>query len=1285
MHVFYGAEALSQFRRDRLTAQLRAAVPAVQILEIRFLYLAWFHATPNANQLERLGDLVSGDQSAVAVDSNASIVVTPRLGTISPWSSKATDIARKCGLDSLKHLERVTQWAFAGVTADELPQLSPYIHDRMTETLLPQHQHAAALAESAAPQGLGSITLKRDGTDALANANNDLGLALTEDEIEYLYRRYLALDRDPTDIELMMFAQANSEHCRHKIFNAEWRIDNIPQTQSLFSMVRHTHACAPNKVLSAYTDNSAVTTGYHAHRFFADPISSSYSAHDEDVHILMKVETHNHPTGIAPYPGAATGSGGEIRDEGATGRGAIPKAGLTGFSVSHLRIPEFAQPWEQERPQNPRLASAFEIMRDGPIGAAAFNNEFGRPALCGYFRCFEDHSVAADARGYDKPIMLAGGFGNIRGEHVHKLQIVAGTKIIVLGGPAMLIGLGGGAASSMSSGTSDAELDFASVQRDNPEMERRCQEVINRCWAQGEQNPLLSIHDVGAGGLANAVPEILHDSRRGGYIELRAIPSADPSMSPLAIWCNEAQERYVLAIAPDRIEQFQAICARERCPAALIGEATANEHLLVHDSLLDHDVIDLPMDVIFGNAPKMFRDVTTLTRSPDQFDTCEIFLDEAVHRVLSFPSVGDKRFLITIGDRNVGGLSSRDQMVGPWQTPVADCAVTSSSFGAHTGEAMAVGERAPVALLHAPASGRMAVGEALTNIAAARIMRLGDIVLSANWMAAAGHPGEDARLYETVRAVALELCPALGIVIPVGKDSMSMKSQWIDRDRDYSVTSPLSLIVSAFAPAVDVRQTLNPELRLDQGDSALLFIDLSGGRQRLGASILAQCYGALGTDPADLDDPAVLAAFFEAIQALNEAGYLLAYHDRSDGGLIVTLCEMAFAARCGIDIDITALGQDPLAAMFCEELGVVIQVENAYLDTVTKYLRDTPLLADHVYLLGQPSQGKSVRVRCGSELVFESDLAALLNSWSSNTFQMQQARDNPDCAKQEFAAIVDLNDPGLHLATTFELTTPVRSAAIMTSRPRVAVLREQGVNGHVEMAAAFDRAGFDAVDIHMSDLVESRRSLNDFNGIVACGGFSYGDVLGAGGGWAKSILFNTHAYENFAEYFNRPTTFTLGICNGCQMLSHLRSLIPGAQNWPTFTRNLSEQFEARLVMAEVLESPSILLRDMAGTRAPIVVAHGEGRVVGGAIEQPTDVCLRFVDNHGAATERYPYNPNGSVGGITGITSDDGRATIMMPHPERAFLTTQYSWLDRSWTSDEGPWMKLFRNARGWLE
>jgi phosphoribosylformylglycinamidine synthase len=1276
MHVFHGAAAHSEFRRERLFNELKRVNPALTALDSRHVYLAWFDSEPDPGALARVRDLVGPETPTNLPEHCPRLLVTPRVGTISPWSSKATDIAINSGLERLTRLERATLWFFAGPPADAHADLIPHVHDRMTETVLADVDAAAALQQDTTPRSLRSIPRDRD---ALAGANLALGLALADDEIDYLCARYDELERDPTDIELMMFAQANSEHCRHKIFNANWRIDGAQQHASLFAMIRHTHERAPNKVLSAYKDNSAVTTGYAGRRFFPEPGTARYASVAEDVHILMKVETHNHPTAISPHPGAATGAGGEIRDEGATGRSAKPKAGLTGFSVSHLRIPDHPAPWEQPRPLNARLASAFEIMRDGPLGGAAYNNEFGRPALTGYFRCFEDHTVATDVRGYDKPIMLAGGVGNIRAGHVEKCTIEPGTKIVVLGGPAMLIGLGGGAASSMRAGASDSDLDFASVQRDNPEMQRRCQEVINACWALGERNPALSIHDVGAGGLSNAVPEILHDSGRGGVIELRAIPNADPAMSPLEIWCNEAQERYVFAIAADRIDEFMAICRRERCPAAVIGEATAATQLKIRDRDAGNDPIDLPMDVIFGKPPKMFRDVAANVRPATTYTATGIDIPAALARVLAFPSVADKRFLITIGDRNVGGLCARDQMVGPWQTPVADCAVTASGFGDYTGEAMAIGERPPVALLDAPASGRLAVGEALTNIAAARILKLGDIVLSANWMAAAGHPGEDANLYETVRAVGLELCPELGIVIPVGKDSMSMKTQWRADGTDFAVTSPLSLIVSAFAPVADIRQSLTPELRFDQGPTSLLFVDLAAGRQRLGGSILAQTDRALGNVPPDLDDPACLREFFGAIQLLNETGYLLAYHDRSDGGLITTLCEMAFAARCGIDIDITALGADPAAALFCEELGVVVQIREADLERVMAHFAGSPTLAGNVHVLGHPQTKRRIVVRHGQSNIIDESVTSLVEHWSRTTWQMQSARDNPQCADEEYAAIRDPDDPGLSVVAP---TAPAAFApAINTTRPQIAILREQGVNGHVEMAAAFDRAGFDAIDVHMSELLSRQRTLSAFNGLVACGGFSYGDVLGAGGGWAKSILFNEAVREDFAGFFQRDTTFTLGVCNGCQMLAHLAPLIPGAESWPHFERNISEQFEARLVMVEVETSSSILLQDMAGMRAPIVVAHGEGRV---AAPVGDGVCLRYVDNHGAVAGAYPYNPNGSTNGITGLTNADGRITIMMPHPERVFLATQYSWIDPAWTHAEGPWMQIFHNARRWL-
>lgn len=1276
MHVFHGAAAHSEFRRERLFNALKRIHPALSALHSRHVYLAWFDGEPTPAALARVRELVGPEVPVELPSQCPGILVTPRVGTISPWSSKATDIARNSGLDRLVRLERATSWHFVGAAAQALVDFTPHIHDRMTETVLKDVSAAVSLQQDAAPRSLRTIARERT---TLANANRDLGLALADDEIDYLCARYDELGRDPTDIELMMFAQANSEHCRHKIFNADWRIDGEAQALSLFAMIRHTHEHAPNQVLSAYKDNSAVTTGYAGQRFFPEPETARYASVAEDVHVLMKVETHNHPTAISPHPGAATGSGGEIRDEGATGRSAKPKAGLTGFSVSHLRIPDHPAPWEQPRAMNTRLASAFEIMRDGPIGGAAFNNEFGRPALAGYFRCFEDHTIATDIRGYDKPIMLAGGLGNIRPQHIEKCVIEPGTKIVVLGGPAMLIGLGGGAASSMRAGTSDSDLDFASVQRDNPEMQRRCQEVINACWALGERNPALSIHDVGAGGLSNAVPEILHDSGRGGVIELRAIPNADPAMSPLEIWCNEAQERYVLAIAADRVDAFMAICARERCPAAVIGEATAEMQLRVLDSERDNAPIDLPMDVIFGKPPKMFRDVASTQRPAMAYATTGIDIPAALARVLAFPSVADKRFLITIGDRNVGGLCARDQMVGPWQTPVADCAVTASGFGNSTGEAMAVGERTPVALLDAPASGRLAVGEAITNIAAARIMKLSDIVLSANWMAAAGHPGEDAKLYETVRAVGLDLCPALGIVIPVGKDSMSMKTQWRANETDFAVSSPLSLIISAFAPVVDIRQSLTPQLRLDEGPCTLLFIDLASGRQRLGGSILAQTDRALGDVPPDLDDPACLREFFTTIQLLNETGYVLAYHDRSDGGLVTTLCEMAFAARCGIDINITALGEDPAAALFCEELGAVIQVRDADLDPVMNHFAAAPALAGNVHVLGHAETEPRIIIRHRDSQLVDEPLATLLGHWSRTSWQMQSARDNPQCADEEYATIINPDDPGLGLVNA---SAPVAFApALNTARPQIAILREQGVNGHVEMAAAFDRAGFDAIDVHMSELLGGSRSLETFNGLVACGGFSYGDVLGAGGGWAKSILYNETVRDGFAAFFQRDTTFTLGVCNGCQMLAHLAPLIPGAGSWPRFIRNVSEQFEARLVMVEVEPSASILLRDMAGMRAPIVVAHGEGRVA----ESPGDgVCLRYVDKHGVVAASYPGNPNGSVDGITGLTNADGRVTIMMPHPERVFLRTQFSWIDPAWPHAEGPWMQIFHNARRWL-
>jgi len=1132
----------------------------------------------------------------------------------------------------------------------------------------------------------------QEGRAALERANRDWGLALADDEIEYLVENFAALERNPTDVELMMFAQANSEHCRHKIFNADWIIDGEPQPHSLFAMIRNTHRQHPQGVLSAYRDNAAVIEGFRVDRLMPDPATGEYTYTGEDLAILMKVETHNHPTAISPFPGAATGSGGEIRDEGATGRGSKPKAGLTGFSVSNLRIPGWERPWETDHGKPGRIVSALEIMIEGPLGAAAFNNEFGRPAICGYFRTFEERvpgPTGDEVRGYHKPIMLAGGVGNIAADQVSKGRIPVGAQLVVLGGPAMLIGLGGGAASSMATGESAEDLDFASVQRGNPEMQRRCQEVIDRCCRLGTDNPIVSIHDVGAGGLSNAMPELVHDSGRGGRFELRTIPSDDPGMSPMEIWCNEAQERYVLAIAPERMAAFQAICERERCPFEVIGEATEEPRLVLGDGYFDNVPIDMPMEVLLGKPPKMLRDVHRRLFAKRELNTAGIDLGEAALRVLRLPGVADKTFLITIGDRTVGGLVARDQMVGPWQVPVADVGVTCSGYRGYTGEAMAVGERTPVALLQHAASARLAVGEALTNLAAAPVPELGRVVLSANWMVAAGHPGEDAGLYEAVKAVGLELCPALGIAIPVGKDSMSMKTVWREGGEERSVTAPLSLIVSAFAPVTDVRRTLTPEPRRDCGDTDLLLIDLGKGRNRLGGSALAQVFKQVGHHPPDVDDPRSLKSFFEAIQALNGKGLLLAYHDRSDGGLFASACEMAFAGHCGLTVRLDDLGDDPVAALFNEELGALIQVRHTDTDEVLQWLHDAGL-GRHTHVVGELREDdRIVFTRAGCELLAAARIE-WQRVWSETTWRMQSLRDNPDCAQEEYDRLLDAADPGLHAELAFDPAEDVAAPFIGAgARPRVAILREQGVNGQLEMAAAFERAGFTAVDVHMSDIIAGRASLGDFQGVVACGGFSYGDVLGAGEGWAKSILFNGRARDEFEAFFRRGDSFALGVCNGCQMMSNLHELIPGTDLWPRFVRNLSEQFEARLSMVEVLDSPSLFLQGMAGSRMPVVVSHGEGRAEFAPDVRPEAVfeagiaAVRFVDNHGRPAHTYPANPNGSPLGLTGLTSRDGRVTILMPHPERVFRTVQHSWHPREWGED-GPWMRMFRNARVWL-
>ncbi len=1295
MLIKRGRSALSQFRLDKLTATLGAAVPGLRAVSAEYLHFIDLEQHLDEREEAVLEQLLEAE-ALQSEPAGQLFLVVPRLGTISPWSSKATDIAHTCGLSSVQRIERGIAYYLdlaEGVALDEHQQaaVAAHLHDRMTESVCHTLQEAEGLFLQGDPAPVASIDLMGGGRAALLRANQELGLALSDDEIDYLVESFGALRRNPTDVELMMFAQANSEHCRHKIFNADWVIDGEPREQSLFGMIRHTARHAPEGLISAYSDNAAVIAGAESARFFPDPVTRRYRPVREAAHINIKVETHNHPTAISPFPGAATGAGGEIRDEGATGRGARPKAGLCGFSVSNLKIPDAVRPWERDFGRPSRIVSALDIMLEGPIGAAAFNNEFGRPNLAGYFRTYEDQVAGPGGpslRGYHKPIMIAGGLGTVRPAHTLKQAIPPTAQLIVLGGPAMLIGLGGGAASSMASGSSSEALDFASVQRGNPEMQRRCQEVIDRCWQQGDDNPIISIHDVGAGGLSNAIPEIVHDCGRGARIELRAIPNAEPEMSPMQIWCNEAQERYVLAVSQERLAAFQALCERERCPYAVVGEVTEDEVLIIGDGLFDNLPVDLPMALLFGKPPKMLRDVTHHPYHKAPVDVGGVHLHEAATRVLQLPSVADKSFLITIGDRSVTGLVARDQMVGPWQIPVADVAVTCSDYEGYHGEAMAMGERAPIALAHPAASGRMAVGEALTNMAAASIERLGDIKLSANWMAAAGEPGEDAALFDTVRGVALELCPALGIAIPVGKDSLSMKTVWEAQGEERRMTAPLSLVISAFAPVQDVRRTLTPRLRRDRGDTDLVLIDLGKGANRLAGSALAQVFNQVGHHAPDVDDPRALKAFFGAIQDLNREGLLLAYHDRSDGGLFATLCEMAFAGHTGVTISLDDLDGGVLPVLFNEELGAVVQVRHHELDTVLQVFHDAGL-GRHAHVIGTLNDDDRIEIRKGGEVLLEEARGALQRLWSETSYRMQALRDHPQCARQQYEQILDAEDPGLNVRLSFDPDEDICAPFVnQGAAPRVAILREQGVNGHVEMAAAFHRAGFDSIDVHMTDILSGQAGLADFHGLAACGGFSYGDVLGAGAGWARSILFNARARDAFENFFQRPDTFALGVCNGCQMMSVLSGLIPGAGSWPRFVRNRSEQFEARFSLVEVPPSPSIFLDGMAGSRLPVAVAHGEGRadLTERQAQDLLDsglVAVRYVDNQGKATERYPANPNGSPVGITGLTTPDGRFTIMMPHPERVFRTVQNSWHPDEWGED-APWLRLFRNARKWL-
>jgi phosphoribosylformylglycinamidine synthase len=1274
MKIFFGGLALSEFRAKKLLG----ALEGVSGIEAEFVHFVDLAGQLSAKDRRRLAELLNYGAPSTAKQDGELFLVVPRIGTLSAWSSKATDIAHNVGLSKVKRIERGIAYYVKGRKYDRAA-IAAKIHDRMTESVLDSLDKAAQLFRQPTAKTLKIIDIK-SGRTALSEANRQLGLALADDEIDYLLKAYRNLGRNPTDAELMMFAQVNSEHCRHKIFNADWLIDGRKQPKSLFKMIKNTYEHHSEDILSAYSDNAAVLKGKPGGRFFADPDSRVYNYHPEPIHSVIKVETHNHPTAIAPIPGAATGSGGEIRDEGATGRGGKPKMGLAGFSVSNLNLPELPQDWEQKPAKPDRIKSALEIMLEAPIGAASYVNEYGRPGLVGYFRTFEQ-TIGKETWGYHKPIMIAGGLGNIRPEHVKKGQLQPGDKIIVLGGPSMLIGLGGGSASSMQTGTNEGDLDFASVQRANAEIERRCQEVIDSCWALNQANPIVAIHDVGAGGISNALPELVHDSNLGAKFELRAVPSADSSLSPAEIWSNESQERYVLGVSAKDLPRFKAICQRERCPYSVVGFTTAEERLILHDELFNNTPVDLPMATLFGKPPKMTRQFKTRRPTTAKFDKSKIKLDEAVKRVLHLPAVGSKKFLITIGDRTVGGLTVRDQMVGRWQVPVSDVAVTASTFDSKHGEAMSMGERTPLAIIDAPSSARIAVGEAITNMAAADICKLSDIKLSANWMAAAGYGHQDEDLFKAVKAVGEDFCPKLGLTIPVGKDSLSMRTVWQDK----SVTSPLSLIITAFAPVENVEQTLTPQLQLPREKSgeqtSLILIDLGQGRNRLGGSALSQVYNQTGGQTPDIEAE-MLGRFFNSIRQLKQDGKILAYHDRSDGGLLATLLEMAFAARAGLQIDLTNLPGDNLNKLFNEELGAVIQVRAEDSAKVLQNLRRA--VGQNVYDIGQPTRPEKIVFRDGSEIIYENSRACLEQWWSATSHQIQRLRDNIECADQEFAAVSDELDIGLTPLVKFKIK-PTKYRA----KPKVAIFREQGVNGQIEMAAAFDRAGFTAVDVHLNDIINGAATLDNFVGLAVCGGFSYGDVLGAGEGWAKTILFDDELRQKFADFLARPDTFSLGVCNGCQMLSSLKSLIPGAKNWPSFQKNKSEQFEAREILVRVNPSPSIFFRQMAGSVLPIVTAHGEGRAcfadacgAAYALKQQL-VPLQFVDSQHAPTEKYPANPNGSPLGITSLTTPDGRATILMPHPERVFMSRQLSWHPDDWAGDSA-WMQIFYNARAWV-
>jgi len=1273
-----GIQALRKFKINTLNERIKRLIPGLELIGTEYIHFIESDKDLSQSNKKTLHKLLNYSPEVNLEDSKYTITVAPRIGTISPWSSKASDICKLCGLSVISRIERGINYHLnRTINANELVTLLELVMDKMTQSHLQSLSDSELLFNELMPNEFITIDILGLGKSAINKANNELGLALSQSEINYLFDSFTAIERNPRDIELMMFAQANSEHCRHKIFNADWTIDSEKQAISLFGMIKNTYKQNPEGLLSVYSDNSAVMNGYSSNYFEANEKGVYQSSVGEKA-VLMKVETHNHPTAIAPDPGAATGSGGEIRDEGATGRGSKPKTGLCGFSVSNLKLPNSIQPWEIDYGKPSQIASALEIMIDGPIGAASFNNEFGRPNTCGYFRTYEQETKNGDVRGYHKPIMLAGGIGNIKKNHVEKGLISDGDKIIVLGGPAMLIGLGGGAASSIGSGDQNENLDFASVQRANPEMQRRSQEVINACTNLGDKNPIVSIHDIGAGGLSNGIPELVNDSTKGAKLQLRSIPNDELKMSPLEIWCNESQERYVIAIKDESIALFDEICIKERAPYAVLGSATEDRHLLLEDSHFNNKPIDLEMSLLFGSSPKTHKDVESLANIEDAFNPINIELEDAVNRLLNLPTIASKNFLITIADRSVTGLIARDQMIGPWQVPVADCAISLSDYLGYQGEAMSIGEKTPISLINAAAAARMSVGEALTNLMGAFIEDISHINLSANWMCASGHPGEDAKLFEAVKSIGMELCPQLGLTIPVGKDSMSMKSSWREGDKEKSVTAPLSLIISAFSRTPDARLQITPLLS-NNLNSELFLIDLGLGKNRMGGSSLAQVFNQIGNETPDLDDPALFAKFFSVINTLNKEGLVNAFHDRSDGGALITLLEMAFASRCGLDIRTSKL----LYELFNEELGCVIQVNNHNREKVLNELEKAGL-KEHTKSIAKINETDEIIIYQDDIEVFKDQRVNLQKVWSSTSYHISKLRDNPESALSEYSELSESSN-GLKISPTFDINENISSPYLnQGKKPKIAILREQGINGHIEMAAAFTKAGFEATDVHMSQILSGEVSLSRFKGLAACGGFSYGDVLGAGRGWANSILLNHKAKDEFSEYFLRNDSFTLGVCNGCQMISNLRDIIPGTENWPSFERNTSEQFEARFTGVRINNSKSLFFAGMQGSVMPIAIAHGEGKASFKSKLPENTISMQYVDHSGNASQIYPHNPNGSENAAAAICDDTGRVTIMMPHPERVFRAVQNSWHPYNW-EERSPWMRMFDNAREWIK